>query len=203
MNQQHWEDVYRRNQPDAVSWFQQQATMSLGLIERYKTLNDSTLIDVGAGASFLVDTLLARHVKAVTLIDLADSAFTTTKQRLREHAALVDWQVGDALQHSLPESYYDVWHDRAVFHFMTTAGQRQAYLSQLNKSLKHGGLFVVGVFASDGPEKCSGLPVCRYQESALIQQFATDFQPLHIDYEIHSTPSGNTQSFIWGCFEKM
>lgn len=202
MSQQHWDGVYSRNKSDSVSWFQQQASMSLALMQRSKPLKSSRVIDVGAGASVLADHLLAADVSTLTLVDLADSALATTKQRLGEKGGQVRWLSGDILQLPLPNAGYDIWHDRAVFHFMTSAAQRNAYLAQLRQALVPGGLLVIGTFASDGPEKCSGLPVCRYDEQTLTQQFASGFKALSIDYESHVTPSGSTQSFIWGCFEK-
>lgn len=202
MSQDYWENVYSRHNTDSVSWFQQQASMSLQLLKRYTTLENATVIDVGGGASPLVDTLISYCVKTVTVLDLAESALATSKQRLAERADLVDWQVGDILQHPLPLAHYDIWHDRAVFHFMTQDNQREAYRTQLIRALKPGGIFVIGTFAADGPEKCSGLPVCRYNESLLVQQFSSDFLPLRVEYETHQTPSGNAQSFIWGCFAK-
>ncbi len=202
VSQQHWDGVYSRNKSDSVSWFQQQASMSLALMQRSKQLKTSRVIDVGAGASVLADSLLAAGVCDLTLVDLADSALATTKLRLGDRAQQVRWLTGDILQLPLPNAGYDVWHDRAVFHFMTSAAQRNAYLAQLQQALVPGGLLVIGTFASDGPEKCSGLPVCRYDEQTLTQQFANGFKALSIDYETHVTPSGNTQSFIWGCFKK-
>lgn len=203
MSQQHWEGVYSRNHSDSVSWFQQQAAMSLALMQRSNQLQNCRVIDVGAGASVLADSLLAAGVSVLTLLDLADAALNTTKQRLGQSAAKVHWLNGDILQHALPPCSYDIWHDRAVFHFLTSAEQRDRYMAQLQKALAPGGLLVIGTFASDGPEKCSGLPVCRYDAQTLTQQFAEGFRPLSIDYESHVTPSGKTQSFIWGCFEKI
>ena len=202
MSQQHWDGVYSRNKSDSVSWFQQQASMSLVLMQRSKQLKTSRVIDVGAGASVLADHLLAAGVSTLTLVDLADSALALTKQRLGEKVEQVRWLSGDILQLPLPNAGYDIWHDRAVFHFMTSAAQRNAYLAQLRQALVPGGLLVIGTFANDGPEKCSGLPVCRYDEQTLTQQFASGFKTLSIDYESHVTPSGTSQSFVWGCFEK-
>lgn len=203
MSQQHWEGVYSRNSSNSVSWFQQQASTSLTLMQRSRQLQNCRVIDVGAGASVLADSLLDAGVSALTLLDLADAALNTTKQRLGQQAAQVNWLNGDILQLALPQHSYDIWHDRAVFHFLTSAEQRETYIAQLQQALAPGGLLVIGTFASDGPEKCSGLPVCRYDAQMLTQQFAAGFRPLSIDYETHTTPAGKTQSFIWGCFEKV
>ncbi len=198
----HWEAVYSRNAADAVSWYQQQATRSGLLITKYCQLNQSHVIDIGAGASVLADTLLATGVKALTLTDLAEAALAVTKKRLGDAAQRVHWLHGDILQTELAADTYDVWHDRAVFHFMISTAQRQAYLTQLHKALKPGGLVVIATFATDGPERCSGLPVCRYDAQSLAAEFGPAFEILETDFEMHQTPSGKPQSFLYMCFRK-
>jgi 2-polyprenyl-3-methyl-5-hydroxy-6-metoxy-1,4-benzoquinol methylase len=202
MSQQHWDAVYSRNDSRSVSWFQPEAAMSLQLIKRSNLPGGSHVIDVGAGASVLADSLLDLGVARLTVLDLAEAALQSSRQRLGERAALVDWQVGDILQHPLPGAYYDLWHDRAVFHFMTETAQRDAYRRQLRHALKPGGLLIIGTFASDGPEQCSGLPVCRYDCAALAAEFSDQFTLLAVESELHQTPAGRTQSFSWLCLQK-
>lgn len=193
----HWERVYRTKRPDEVSWFQPEATLSLMLIQQAAPSRDSAIIDVGAGASTLVDGLLAAGYRRITLLDLSAAALAETRGRLAHAMESVIWREGDVLTADLGEAEFDVWHDRAVFHFLTTAAQRTRYVTQVRHALRPGGYALVATFAADGPARCSGLDVARYSPSALHREFGRDFRLVESRREEHSTPSGGRQAFTY------
>ncbi len=195
--QEHWENVYTSKQPDAVSWFQEHATHSLDLIRSSSPSFDANIIDVGGGASTLVDDLLNYGFRNVSVLDLSASALSIAQERLRLKGTDVKWMTGDIRTVDLPERHYDIWHDRAVFHFLTAPAGRTAYVQQVMKSVKPGGHVIVATFAPDGPEQCSGLPVARYSPSQLHQEFGTAFQLVEHMSEEHQTPWGTLQHFIY------
>ena len=194
---EHWEKVYQTKQPDAVSWFQEHATRSLELIRSVGTSLDANIIDVGGGASTLVDDLLSSGFKNVTVLDLSASALEVARTRLASAADSVAWIAGDICSVSLPDQAYDIWHDRAVFHFLTNPADRAAYVEQLMKSVKPGGHVIVATFAPDGPDQCSGLPVARYAPGELHQEFGPSFELLEHMSEEHKTPWGSVQHFVY------
>ena len=196
---EHWENVYSSKASDEVSWFQEHAALSLQLIRDAEVPPSASIIDVGGGASTLVDDLLVEGFGQITVLDLSAAALSTAKTRLGERAADVQWLVADILEVQLPEAAYDVWHDRAVFHFLTTAEQRHAYVRAVLRAVKPGGLVIVATFAEDGPEKCSGLPVMRYNADQLHAEFGQPFLLLGHEQESHHTPGGNEQKFVY-CF---
>ena len=193
----HWEEVYATKSPTAVSWFQPHAALSLQLIEQTGVPKDAGIIDVGGGASTLVDDLLDAGYSNLTVLDLSDAALAASRARLGSRADAVHWLVGDITQITLPEQAYAVWHDRAVFHFLTTEPQREAYVAAVMRAVKPGGHVIVATFAEDGPEKCSGLPVARYSAQGLHAQFGNPFTLLRQQREEHHTPSGTVQQFIY------
>lgn len=195
---EHWEQVYESKSPQAVSWFQPQAEISLRLI-RQATPGEAAVIDVGGGASTLVDSLLDAGYRRPTVLDLAGSALSAARQRLGARAADVEWIEANILQAPLPRHAYDVWHDRAVFHFLTAAADRAAYVRQVLHAVRPGGHVIVASFAEDGPEKCSGLPVVRYHPDELHAEFGAPFALLHHERETHLTPAGGSQEFVY-CF---
>lgn len=199
---QHWEQVYATKNVDTVSWFQPVAQTSLRLIQTYAPTKQCPILDVGAGASVLVDNLLASGYHNITLLDIAANALTVTRQRLREQAAHVQWIQGDILQLPLCAAHYGVWHDRAVFHFLTDSHQQQAYIAQVKRTLATGGIAIIATFATDGPTQCSDLPVRRYSVDALQAQFATGFRWLHHEFEQHLTPRGKAQHFLYGVIQR-
>ena len=202
--EQHWQQVYQDKASDQVSWFQTHATTSLALIKQSHLSKQDPIIDVGGGASVLVDELLERDYQHVTVVDLAEAALQQSQQRLAEQAQRVDWRVGNILDLDLPDQHYQLWHDRAVFHFLTEAQEVQRYLQQLNRALKPGGYVLMATFAEDGPERCSGLAVQRYCIEALMQVFAAPhFHLLQSSKEIHVTPAGREQPFIFALFRKL
>ncbi|HSN18130.1 MAG TPA: methyltransferase [Gammaproteobacteria bacterium] len=191
--QHHWEQVYREKAEDAVSWYQAHPQVSLQLI-RACTRPGDALIDVGGGASRLVDHLLAEGFTDLTVLDIAAAALERARARLGKAAAKVRWLTADIIQWH-PERRYALWHDRAVFHFMTEARDRAAYAARLRESLAPGGHAVIASFALDGPERCSGLPVRRYSPDSLAAEMGVGFRLLESRMEEHLTPMGRSQRF--------
>ena len=194
--QQHWETVYGNKAVDQVSWFQPHAASSLHLIEGCADKN-AYIIDVGAGASVLVDDLLDAGYRNLTVLDLAESALAVSRARLGARAQSVQWIAGDITRVELPASRYDVWHDRAVFHFLTDPADRARYVEQVMKSVKPGGHVIIAAFGPGGPLQCSGLEVMRYAPDALHAEFGAPFRLLRHETEIHHTPSGQEQEFVY------
>lgn len=194
---QHWEKVYSDKSADAVSWFQPHAIRSLKLIQSLVVDKAAHIIDVGGGASTLVDDLLEQGYSNLSVLDLSAAALQVAKNRLGNAAAKIHWLEGDVTQLSLPENSIDLWHDRAVFHFLTTEEERRRYVGTVLKSVRPGGYVLVATFAEDGPEKCSGLPVQRYSASGLHTEFGSAFELLGHETEQHETPFGTSQSFVY------
>lgn len=193
----HWETVYESKPADSVSWFQPSAERSRELIRRVAPGLDAPIIDIGGGASILVDELLRLGYRDLTVLDLAGNALALARQRLGVAAAAVHWIEADVRTAPLPSGHYAVWHDRAVFHFLTDAADRAAYVAQVRRAVRPGGFALIATFAEDGPAKCSGLPVARYSPEALHGQFGDAFELVSSEREIHETPSGTQQAFIY------
>jgi len=196
-SKEHWERVYKTKPATGVSWYQEHAEQSLRLIQQTGVPHTASIIDVGGGASTLVDDLLHDGYRAITVLDLSAAALNAAQVRLGERANSVNWLEGDIVKTRLPEHAYDVWHDRAVFHFLTNEADRQAYVAQVLGSVKPQGHVIVATFAEDGPTQCSGLPVMRYSPAELHGQFGPSFSLLKQEREEHHTPSGTTQKFIY------
>ena len=194
--QQHWETVYSKKAVDEVSWFQAHAASSLRLIEGCAD-KDAYIIDVGGGASVLVDNLLDAGFRNLTVLDLAEPALAVSRARLGERALSVQWITADITRADLPAAHYDVWHDRAVFHFLTDPADRARYVEQVLKSVKPGGHVIVAAFGPGGPLQCSGLDVVRYDPEALHAEFGAPFRLLGHETESHQTPSGLEQEFVY------
>jgi len=194
---EHWEKVYQTKQPDAVSWFQEHATRSLALIRSIGTSLNANIIDVGGGASTLVDDLLSNGFKNISVLDLSANALDVARKRLGIEGGCVTWIPGDICTVNLPDQAYDIWHDRAVFHFLTDPAHRKAYVEQIMKSVKPGGHVIVATFSPDGPEQCSGLPVARYAPEQLHQEFGPSFELIEHMSEEHKTPWGSVQHFLY------
>ena len=191
----HWEGIYAKRRPDEVSWYQPHAVLSRTLIERAVPNRDARIVDVGGGASMLADDLLAAGYHNLTVIDLSDSALDVVRRRLGDAGDSITFVAGDVTRRSLPPASCDVWHDRAVFHFLTDPDDRRRYLEQLKRVVIPGGVVLVATFAEDGPRKCSGLEVVRYSPSELHAAFGDDFRLVESRREEHVTPSGGTQWF--------
>lgn len=194
---QHWEKVYDTKASDNVSWFQEHASQSLELIHSTGLGKDAAVIDVGGGASVLVDELMEEGYKDLTVLDLSSSALEVAKQRLGNDANSIHWMVGDITNIELSQNRYDIWHDRAVFHFLTDPADRQAYVEQVLHAVRPKGHVIIATFAEDGPEKCSGLPVVRYRPETLHAEFGEAFHLVKHDKELHHTPFGTEQQFIY------
>jgi SAM-dependent methyltransferase len=196
----HWQSVYTEKSPESVSWFQALPAMSLALITEIAASRLDRIVDIGGGASTLVDALLDAGFTSLTVLDLAPAALVHARARLGDRASSVTWVVADILTVELPAATVDIWHDRAVFHFLTEPEQRAQYLAQLRHALRPGGHVVIATFAEDGPTRCSGLPVARYSASELHDVFGRDFDLLSSHREVHTTPSGSSQAFTYGVF---
>ena len=198
MTKEHWESVYRTKPTDQVSWFQTHASTSVRLIEATGIGHQAAIIDVGSGASRLLDELWAAEFRNLTALDISLAALQASQQRLGATvAAAINWQVGDVLTQQLPKQHFSVWHDRAVFHFLTQPQQQQQYVEQVRNALEPDGYVVIATFAEDGPERCSGLPVRRYSAEQLAQTFGDGFECVHAERESHRTPAGNEQKFLY------
>jgi SAM-dependent methyltransferase len=195
----HWENVYSSKAPDGVSWYAPHLEQSLAYIKQTGLPSSASIVDVGGGEATLVDDLLDAGYEDVSVLDLSSKAIEVTKARLGRRAGRVQWMVEDVLRASLPAQRYDVWHDRAVFHFLTDPSQREAYVAQVARALRPGGFAIVGTFGPDGPTACSGLPVARYEAHALHGEFGGRFALVESSQHIHMTPWGAPQQFVY-CF---
>jgi SAM-dependent methyltransferase len=195
--QAHWQDVYQRKAPDAVSWFRPHLELSLELLSQAGLSPASRLIDVGGGASTLVDDLLDRGVRQITVLDLSAAALAVAQARLGERGASVQWLANDLLTAPLPAAAYDLWHDRAVLHFLTNPADAARYAAQAAHALAPGGYAVIGGFAPEGPERCSGLPVARRSAQDIGTLMGPDFEMRHGTSHRHVTPGGGEQAFTW------
>ena len=193
----HWENVYASKSATEVSWFQPEARLSLELIQKVAPDCNAAVLDVGGGASTLVDGLVLAGYHSVTVLDLSAAALEQAKGRLGPEADKVEWREANILTADLPEKSVDVWHDRAVFHFLTDEADRRQYVQQVERAVRPGGSVLVATFAEDGPARCSGLEVARYSADTLHAEFGDAFQLLHSQPEEHVTPSGATQRFIY------
>lgn len=193
----HWEKIYLEKAPDAVSWYRAHLETSLALIEQVAPERAASIIDVGGGESTLVDDLLARGYENTTVLDISQTAIDANRKRLGQAADRVHWLVDDITQVDLKPSTYDVWHDRAVFHFLTAMQDRVAYVRQVARAVKRGGHVIVSTFGPEGPKRCSGLEVVRYDAESLHKEFGTHFRLLGSSKELHRTPFGTIQQFLY------
>ena len=193
----HWEKVYETKSANTVSWFQEHAEQSLRLIRETGVPLTASIIDVGGGASTLVDDLLEAGYHSLTVLDLSGAALAAAQKRLGSQAKSVRWIEANMTNAELPAHAYDVWHDRAVFHFLISAADRHAYVEAVLRAVKPGGHVIVATFAEDGPTQCSGLPVMRYSAGDLHAEFGSPFTLLRHEKEEHHTPTGNVQKFVY------
>jgi trans-aconitate methyltransferase len=200
--QAHWNEVYATKAADKVSWFQARAEISMRLIAAAGANEESAIIDIGSGVSVLVDQLVDAGFGDVTALDISERALRLTKDRLGSRAGEVHWIVSDVLAWT-PARAYDIWHDRAVFHFLTDEAERSAYRAVLTKGLRKGGTLILGSFAKDGPDRCSGLPVHRWSADALARELGQEFRLIESLREDHRTPGGAVQPFIWARFMRV
>jgi SAM-dependent methyltransferase len=192
----HWENLYSTRAPEAVSWYRAHLEASLELTARTEVALSAPIIDIGAGESTFVDDLLLRGYTNLTVLDVSRTAIEVTKKRLGPSSDLVSWLEGDILKIKLEPRAYDLWHDRAVFHFLTTPAQRVAYVRQVARAVKPGGHVIVSTFGPEGPTKCAGLEVMRYDSESLHGEFGGRFRLVESSKELHQTPFGTTQQFL-------
>lgn len=200
--QEHWQHVYGTKAPDQVSWFRPHLESSLALIQRAASGPSASVIDVGGGASTLVDDLLVRGYRDVTVLDISQAAIDIARKRLGDASQRVQWLCADATEAALPARRYDVWHDRAVFHFLTNAADRAAYVEKAAAAVKAGGNLIVFTFGPEGPRQCSGLDVMRYDAPSLQREFGPRFHLVESSLEEHQTPFGTAQQFLGCCFQR-
>ena len=198
----HWETVYTTKGENEVSWFQETPAPSLDLIEIARPTPESAIVDIGGGASRLVDSLIARGFEHVTVLDLSEAALAAAKARLGDAGKTVQWVAADVTRW-YPNQTYDVWHDRAAFHFLTNISDRAAYVECLKRATKIGSHVIIGTFAIDGPEKCSGLPVQRYDSKSLTAELGEGFELIHSRPHEHSTPWESKQRFQFSVFRRI
>jgi 2-polyprenyl-3-methyl-5-hydroxy-6-metoxy-1,4-benzoquinol methylase len=195
--QTHWEKIYTEKAPDAVSWYQPHLEKSLSLLEQFAPGKSAGIIDVGGGESTLVDDLMARGYENVTVLDISAAAIETNRKRLGAASERVCWLAADITKVELDAAVYDVWHDRAVFHFLTAESDRVAYVRQVTRAVRRGGHVIVSTFGPEGPMKCSGLDAVRYDAELLHREFGEHFQLLDSSVEMHHTPFGTLQQFLY------
>ena len=193
----HWDRIYRDKLPTQVSWYQPHALRSLDLIRRVSPPPDGAIIDVGGGASTLIDDLLDAGYQDLTVLDISASALARTRARLGTQASSVRWIEAHILDAPLPKAGYTVWHDRAAFHFLTMPADRARYVAQVRRAVRPGGFVLVATFADDGPTRCSGLEVKRYSPEALHAEFGAPCRLMASEREEHITPGGALQVFTY------
>jgi SAM-dependent methyltransferase len=198
----HWQKVYTGKSPEEQSWHQPRPDLSLEWADKVIDETPARLVDVGGGASAFVDHLLARGGVDVTVIDIAKPALDAAKERLGEQAEQVDWRVADLTEPIDFDQPFDIWHDRAVFHFLTGEDDRRTYLNNLDRNLVADGHAIIATFAPEGPEECSGLPVRRYSGQSLAETLGDSWQLVESRQELHATPWGGEQAFVYTLFER-
>jgi SAM-dependent methyltransferase len=198
----HWETVYATKDPSQVSWYQPHATLSLELIRRWTPTTAAGILDVGGGASTLVDDLQAAGYTDLTVLDVSGRALETAQRRLGDAARRVRWLVADITRVELPAGSVALWHDRAVFHFLTDAAERSRYVESLRRALASGGSAVIATFAPDGPTQCSGLEVARYSADGILAALGAGFTLSERANEVHITPGGGEQRFVYAVCRK-
>jgi len=199
----HWEKVYSTKAPEQVGWYEPHLQTSFALIKRTGVRQESRIIDVGGGASTLVDDLLDAGFEHITILDIAPTALAQARSRLAERAAKAQWIEGDVTDIDLPPGYYDVWHDRAVFHFLTEPESRKRYVDHMWRALKASGHIVIASFAPEAPPKCSGLDVIRYTPEELHHELGKDLILHEHRKELHVTPGGVKQMYLYCRFQKL
>ena len=197
----HWDNVYATKGEAEVSWFQDSPAISLQMIRAANPDHDASIVDIGGGASRLVDVLLQDGYRHLAVLDLSAKALDAAKKRVGAAASTVDWIVADVTTWR-PAKTYDIWHDRAAFHFLTDPNDRAAYVERLRTAVAPGGQVIIATFAPDGPEKCSGLPVQRHDSASLSTELGPEFELVETRSETHHTPWQSTQAFQFSRFRR-
>lgn len=198
----HWEQVYSTNPPEKLGWYEPHLKTSFSWIKGLGLTVEAPIIDVGGGASTLVDDVLDAGYRSITVLDISGKAQSSAKARLGKKAELVTWLEGDITSVDLPRHYYELWHDRAVFHFLTALDQQRKYRNNLLRVLKPGGHLIIGTFAPEAPPKCSGLPVQRYNPEDLQNALGREFELKRHHKELHITPGGVEQMYLYCHFRR-
>lgn len=199
---QHWDAVYAERRDDEVSWYQEHPERSVEVIRALARDAATPVIDVGGGSSRLVDQLVAAGYTDITVLDVAGRSLDNARRRLDRSAAHITWVVADVLTFA-PQRRYALWHDRAVFHFLCDPVERSAYIDTLAAAVAPGGHVAIATFAADGPQECSGLPIQRYSSTLLTEALASVCSPLGFEHELHLTPAGAEQHFLYGHFRRI
>jgi ubiquinone/menaquinone biosynthesis C-methylase UbiE len=203
MNQKdHWEQTYSSKPSESLGWYEPHLKTSLSWIEALKLAPGAQIIDIGGGASTLVDDLLEAGYQSISVLDISENALASARSRLGEKAQSVNWVTGDISDVDLPAQHFDLWHDRAVFHFLTRPEQQRQYRDSLLRTLKPGGHLIIGTFSPEAPPKCSGLPVQRYDLELLQSTLGDEFELIRRDKEMHTTPGGVEQMYLYCYFQK-
>lgn len=200
--QKHWEQVYASKPAERLGWYKPHLLTSLAWIKELELSPHDPIIDVGGGASTMVDDLLDSGYRSLTVLDISERALTAVKARLGKNADLVEWITGDITAVDLPADHYQLWHDRAVFHFLTETGDQRKYRDQLLKALQAEGDLIIGTFAPEAPPTCSGLPVQRYDRKRLQETLGKEFELIKHHQELHVTPGGVDQTYLYCHFRK-
>ncbi len=198
----HWENIYRTKREDEVSWFEKSPALSLDLIRATDVTATASILDIGGGASRLVDALLDEGFNAITVLDLSAYALAASQERLGQRGAIVNWVVADVTAWQ-PSVTYDLWHDRAAFHFLTQDSDRAAYAARVVQAVRSGGHVIIGTFAPDGPQRCSGLEVLRHDALSLSTILGPSFQLMESRNHEHFTPTGTIQRFQFSRFRRL
>jgi ubiquinone/menaquinone biosynthesis C-methylase UbiE len=197
----HWETIYQTKKLEEVSWYQPTPDTSLQLIEKHCNSTNASIIDIGGGDSFLVDNLLELGYSNITVLDISEAAINRAKERLGEKATEVKWIVADASKFTTTQKY-DLWHDRAAFHFLTDSAEIDNYIETAHSSLNIRGTLVIGTFFEDGPTKCSGIEIKQYSEKTMVDRLSEYFNKKECFTTEHKTPSGSIQNFVFCSFNK-
>ncbi|WP_421797890.1 class I SAM-dependent methyltransferase [Haliscomenobacter sp.] len=200
--QSHWDQVYSSKALEQSSWYQPRPSISLDFIQQFSIAKDAAIIDVGGGDSLLIDHLLDLGYQNISVLDISSKALERAQNRLGERGKAVKWICADAAQFE-PAEQYDLWHDRAAFHFLTTTADIQRYAQTAAQAVKPGGFLVIGTFSEQGPKKCSGLEITQYSEESLVHVFGSQFQKIRCHQVDHLTPTQAIQQFIFCAFQRM
>lgn len=198
---QHWENIYESKELKDVSWYQPVPETSLEMIQKLQVSKDSKIIDVGGGDSFLAEFLLNLGYTNITVLDISANAIERAKERMGESAKKVKWIVSDITQFN-PTEKYDLWHDRAAFHFLRSENDIESYLNVLNQSVAENAQLIIGTFSEEGPLKCSGIEIKQYSEESMVEQFQADFEKIECTQTLHPTPFDTTQNFTFCSFKR-
>ena len=198
---EHWEKVYGTKGDKDVGWFQPSPEISLQMVEKYAQSFDDSIIDIGGGNSFLIKNLFELGYLNLTVLDISKEALERSKRRFEDGGSHISWNESDILKYQ-PNNFHNIWHDRAVFHFLTEDLEQSKYAEVAAKNIKQNGYLILGTFSTTGPKSCSGLPIVQYTEEKLNEIFSDHFEMIECFEDIHITPSGNPQNFIWVVFKR-